>query len=633
MSVSIPEFIPSIVDAGFIPEEKSTKELYREVAAFASQGQPIVIFGPTGAGKEFLARHYYNTLISTEFYQQNREKWPERYREIKTQYSGFYSGKNLDVFLKSIRAGVFQAVNSTTIYPSLAESILFGHEEGSFTGATKAHPGLLESIKYGVLFLDEIGDFPRELQVKLLRAVDSEINQGRRIEGEMEYSLKDLIIICATNQPRNRIREDFYYRLGMEVNLKGIDERPKDVLKSIPHFICNAIGKRKDYAAIINTFGIRRLSDVKKISETEEIKSFAREMTGIIADEILARSWPGNFRALRNTLEASIFRIEKPVNPDSFTLEFRNYLHYYISQYSNPLASASQVKVQNTRGLVFPSAFPEMDRNILEEFERRNILNDLKDNEKIVLAVFLSTIHAKGFRRKDLEDYYKKNDSIKFFSEAHIRNRINILLSEKILVRTGSGKSTRYEISGSFRAQVSKKRKSTFSIPCAKNYWTWRNDEINIFEKVLNTTERVYIQAPQGYGKTSFIAMFCEAKKQKYNFYYYALGQSGITELIDEIVKNLQSDDPSLDLGKSMAEHIKNITPFLDMLFKSKGGFKPVLIIDQAHFVSDIDKTGTIVEIARRWKNIIMVLAGDTMDNALEADFFEFTLSPWGKEA
>ncbi len=328
MNVKVPEFTTTIVDTGFTPEDEDTKKLYNEVGAFAKQGQPIVIFGPTGAGKEFLARHYYNTLIKAEFYQQYKDKWPSKFDEICRQYSAVYSKDSLEVFLNSIRAGVFQSINSANIYPNLAESLLFGHEANSFTDA-RTSPGLLESIKYGLLFMDEIGELPKYIQAKLLRAVDTEISEGCRISGKMTYSLKDVIIISATNQPREKIRKDFYYKMGLEVNIKGIDERPKDVRKSIPYFISKAIGKRKDYAAVNNMFGIRGLRDVSGLSETEEVKNFALEQGSLVAGEILMRKWPGNFRAMRTALEASILRIESPDNLTSFSEKFRKNLHHY----------------------------------------------------------------------------------------------------------------------------------------------------------------------------------------------------------------------------------------------------------------------------------------------------------------
>ncbi|OFY67534.1 MAG: hypothetical protein A2V46_02800 [Bacteroidetes bacterium RBG_19FT_COMBO_42_7] len=632
MNVKVPEFTTTIVDTGFTPEDEDTKKLYNEVGAFAKQGQPIVIFGPTGAGKEFLARHYYNTLIKAEFYQQYNDKWPSKFEEFYKQYSSVYSEKELDVFLNLLRAGIFHSVNSANIYPNLAESLLFGHEANSFTDA-RTSPGLLESIKYGVLFMDEIGELPKYIQAKLLRAVDTEISEGCRISGKMIYSLKNIIIISATNQPRDKIRKDFYYKMGLEVNIKGIDERPKDVRKSIPYFICKAIGKRKDYAAVNNMFGIKGLRDVSKLSETEEVKNFGQEQGGLVAGEILMRKWPGNFRALRTALEASILRIESPDNLTSFSEKFRKNLHHYAIKYSDDIVKSSVLVERSFTETIYPTFNPEMDRRILEELNRKKDFQDISDFEKKLLAVFLSSSYETGFMRRDLEEYYKKHESIKHTSEAHIRSKINKLVILKILDKTGNGKSTRYHLTKSFLHKVSLKNANIFALPKINNSWTSRVDEIDELSKVLLTSERIYIQAPAMYGKSTFIALFCNSVQKQYNFYYYTLGEAGINKMFGDIIALLLSKKIRLNTKKSQENAVSNLQPFLGHIFKTREGTRPVLILDNAHYISDPDAIRTIADLARKWKEIILILIGDKMDNALLEDFHEFPLGPWGKQA
>jgi hypothetical protein len=631
MSYFIPEFTASIVDSGFSPEDDNTRELYNEVAAFAKQGQPIVIFGPSGAGKEFLARHYYNTFINAEFYQQYMENWPSKFNEIKKQYSACYSGQSLDIFLNSIKAGIFQSINSATIYPNLAESILFGHEANSFTGAL-TKPGLLESVKFGVLFLDEIGELPKNIQAKLLRAVDSEIAEGCRISGKMNYPLKDIIIISATNQPRDMIRDDFYYKMGIEVNINELDERPKDVRKAIPYFIIKAIGKRKDYAAIINMFGIKGIKKVNKLQETAEVRNFAQYQSNLITSEILKRKWPGNFRALRIALEASILRVELTDDPESFSEEFRNYLQYYIAKYSVAAEKTSVSVEKPSPASVYPSLYPDLDRRIQNKIENEDTFRDINDQEKNVLAVFLSSTHKKGFRRRDLEDYYKKHNTIKYTSEAHIRNRINKLLALNILNKTGSSKSTRYQLTKHFLDSLNLKNAGIFSLPVTRETWIGRYNEIDALSRVLHNTGRVYIQAPPRFGKSAFITMFCKARENEYNFYYYSLGEAGIKKLFD-ILLRLQTDNAFLVETGLRDNPIHRIHPFLSKLFRNNKKNKPVLILDNAHYVSDPDGLKTIADLAKKWQEVLMILIGDTMDNALLDDFHEFPLGPWGQEA
>jgi hypothetical protein len=630
MSFIIPEFTTSIIDYGFTPEDEDTKKLYREVEVFAKQGQPVVIFGPAGSGKEFLARHYYSAFVKSEIYRQYKTVWKSKYNEIRNHYSDFYSGKSLEVFLSSIKPGVFQSIDSTTIYPNLAESILLGHEENSIAGAS-IRPGLLELIKCGVLFIEEIGELSKDLQAKLIRVFNSEISVGCRISGKINYSLKDVIIIPATNQPQDEIRKTFFYKMGIQVNLKGIDERPKDVRKSIPHFIRKAIDKRKDSSVISSLFGINYSGKITTLSETKEIKKFAEDQGDLVADEILIRKWPGNFRALRTALEASIFRIEKPKDATSFSEEFRKNLQHYITLYSDYSGKTSVSNVKSFPDTIYPSKYPDLDRRILEELNCRKKLNDIGGFEKKILANFLSSNHKTGFMRRDLEEYYKEHSSIRHTSEAHIRGKINKLVYLKILNKTGEGKSTRYNLANSFLKQV--KNDDLFSLPDITSDWTDRRNEIDDLGRTLLSIQRVYIQAPAGFGKTAFITMFCSSMHERYNFYYYSLGEDGINKLFEDIIKLLKSKKINLDSDKLLKDAVNNVQPYLKEIFNTKEGDKPVLILDNAHFVSDPDGIAIITDLAKRWQEVILILSGNTMDNALLDCFHEFRLSPWGKQA
>jgi|GEM_PF-3044084 DNA-binding NtrC family response regulator len=627
MNLKIPEFTRTNIDAGFAPEDEDTRKLYREVAAFARQGQPIVIFGPTGSGKEFLARHYYNALAGTEFFEQTREQWPARFEELYKLYSAVYQDESLKAFVNSIRAGVFQTINSANIYPNLAESILFGHESGSFTDAV-TRPGLLESIKYGVLFLDEIGELPRHIQAKLLRAVDSEISEGCRISGRMNYSLRDVIIISATNQPRDKIRNDFYYKLGIEVNIKGIDERPKDTLKSLPWFIGRAIGKRKDYATIINVFGISGLRDIGKIADTDQVKEFAQDLSIRIADRITARRWPGNFRALRTAIEASVFRIESPSDLKEFSARLLKNIDHYIERYSENISKSAVPARGAGSSPVFPTSDPDLDRRILEKLNSAGDLEDLSILEKKILNQFLSLTHEGGFIRKDLEEFYRKNEAIRHTSEAHIRNRINMLLCNGLLDKSGTGKNTRYSLCRSFTGSSAGSGES-FSLPSVNPSWVSRQEEIDEMKKILNVSERIFIQAPAQSGKSDFIAMFCGQNQAGYSFYYYPLGEGGIEKLFSEIIRLLKQNNTYPQLPDNPEDPASDLKPYLDKVFKGRNGSKPVLIIDNAHLVSKPDSIQTMVDLTVKWKELILILVGDKMDNAFQDMFFEFSLRPW----
>jgi len=633
MDFPIPKFTTSVVDTGFYPDDGDTKKLYKEVGAFAKQGQPVVIFGPSGAGKEFLARHYYNTLVEAEFYTQWKEKWKENFSVIHKTYSEVYSTDELKDFRDSIKAGVFSSINCATIYPHLAESILFGHEKGSFTDAHKTQPGLLESIKCGVLFMDEIGEIPKHIQAKLLRAVDTEISEGKRILGKLTYSLKDLIIISATNQPRERLRDDYYYRMGIEVNIKGIDERPKDVRKSLPYFIGRAIGKRKDYAAIISMFRVSGVRNISQLLETQKFKNFTREQSNLISENILNRNWPGNFRALRIAIESSVFRIESANNLYSFSKKFRENLQHYIKQYSVEPFSTSILTGKPHPDTLFPSRYPDQDRRIFEKILEVRKLTGLSEYEKQALSIFLSSIHKTGFMRRDLQNYFEKYTNVSHTSEARIRGIINVLAESGVLTQPQRSKNARYTLTDKFLEIVNPESRDVFKVPEIHSDWSGRDTEIQNLCKDLKNIERIYINAPPRYGKSAFIVMFCRAMKKKNNFYYYPLGAEGIKKLFGDMISLLKSKKINPDMEKISKDAVAGLKKYLGEIFKPKQGAKPVLVIDNAHLLSESDDMATISELADKWSGVIIILVGDKMDNTFQKSFYEIRLDPWGKQA
>jgi len=146
--------------------------------------------------------------------------------------------------------GPFVPVNVGALPESLLESELFGYEKGAFTGASGTKRGLFEEAQGGVIFLDEIGEMPLPLQVKLLRVL-----QERRIRrlGANDERAVDVRVIGATNQnlrqraERNQFRQDLYYRLNiLHIELPPLRERPEDLPVLVEHFLarfCRKLGK------------------------------------------------------------------------------------------------------------------------------------------------------------------------------------------------------------------------------------------------------------------------------------------------------------------------------------------------------------------------------------------------------
>jgi len=188
------------------------------------------------------------------------------------------------------RAAPFVAINCGAIPAELLESELFGHRKGAFTGATRDHTGLFQSADGGTVFLDEIGDMPMPLQVKLLRVLQE--RQIRQV-GDTRPIPVNVRVLSATHQDLvramadGRFREDLYYRLNVvNLHLPPLAERRDDIPPLVVHALeqlaARAPGQRKVYAP-----------------EAMEL--------------LVAADWPGNIRQLFNVVEQNVALSASPV--------------------------------------------------------------------------------------------------------------------------------------------------------------------------------------------------------------------------------------------------------------------------------------------------------------------------------
>lgn len=237
---------------------KATFETIRKVAEFKTT---VLIQGESGTGKELIARAIH------------------------------YNGPRAK--------GPFIAINCGAIPQELLESELFGHAKGAFTHAVRSKKGLFEEADGGSLFLDEIGELPHHLQVKLLRALQDE--EIRRI-GEARPIPVDVRIIAATvhnlseEVARGRFREDLFYRLNVLcINVPPLRERKEDIPYLVDHFI-----KKNNKKLGLNVEGIT-----------------ARAM-----ERLLLHPWPGNVRELENAIERGMVLCEgKRIDLEDLSLE------------------------------------------------------------------------------------------------------------------------------------------------------------------------------------------------------------------------------------------------------------------------------------------------------------------------
>ncbi len=210
------------------------------------------------------------------------------------------SGTGKDMLARTLhqmsprKDGPFVDVNCAALSESLLEAELFGHEKGSFTGATAARPGLAEAADGGTLFLDEVAEMPPALQAKLLRMTEDRTLY--RVGGRQRIRV-DIRIVAATNRQLSneiaagRLREDLYYRLaGVEIVVPPLRERPEDVEPLALHYLRQAV------------------------------RQSGRGPSSIAPEALAAMCgyrWPGNVRELRNLME----RLALLVPDDAIRLE------------------------------------------------------------------------------------------------------------------------------------------------------------------------------------------------------------------------------------------------------------------------------------------------------------------------
>ena len=226
-------------------EDPSSVALLERIRMVAPSDASVLIIGETGTGKELIARHVHE--------------------------------------LSQRRNGPFVAVNCGAFSETLVESELFGHEKGAFTGAFSAKPGWFEAANGGTIFLDEIGDLPLSIQVKLLRVLQE--REVVRLGARKSIPI-DVRVLAATNVrlqaavAAGHFREDLFYRLNVvHLALPTLRDRPGDILPLARHFV-------EEYR---HRLGYSPLS----ISPEAERK-------------LRQHAWPGNIRELENVIHHAL---------------------------------------------------------------------------------------------------------------------------------------------------------------------------------------------------------------------------------------------------------------------------------------------------------------------------------------
>ena len=235
------------------------KEVYDHISRVAPTSATVLIVGESGTGKELVAQALHE-----------------------------FSGR---------RQGPYVALNCSAMSPMLIESELFGHERGSFTGADRQHHGVFERAKRGTLFLDEVTEMPMELQVKLLRVLET--GTFTRTGGEVQLSVNVRFLAATNRRPeeaikQGKLREDLYYRLKVfQLSLRGLRDRIEDVPMLAEHFL----------------------------TQTAALEGRPKRFTSEALAVLTAYSWPGNVRELKNAVYSAYILAGSEITVDCLPSE------------------------------------------------------------------------------------------------------------------------------------------------------------------------------------------------------------------------------------------------------------------------------------------------------------------------
>jgi len=329
-----PVFSPDEIDRqGIVGNSEAMQKIYDTIKKVAPTVTTVLVTGETGTGKELIANAIHRN-----------------------------SSRKNNPLIK---------INCAAISENLVESELFGYEKGAFTGAVSSKPGRFELADKGTLFLDEVGDLPRDMQVKLLMMIQD--NEFVRVGGLRTIKV-DVRLIAATNRnllqdvKEGRFREDLYYRLKVfHAHIPPLRERKEDILTLADYFV--------------QKFNRKLDRQIKRI-DTD------------VQEMFLQYDWPGNIRELENLTE----RIVLMSGGDTITLDD-------IPTELKMAAAALQIPQTD----VLEKPFKDMMKSHMEEVEKQAIIQCLEDcSGNVTKAAQRLGLSRKGLQLKMIKYNLRK---------------------------------------------------------------------------------------------------------------------------------------------------------------------------------------------------------------------------------
>jgi hypothetical protein len=569
---------------GFEIRSPAMKGVYGEVANLAYHGRHCIFFGPSGAGKEYLARHYHREFSNA---------------------------------LGMSAEAPFRSLNCAGLSRELTHSELFGHVKGAFTGAYRNKEGVFRQAEGGVLFLDEVGDLALDVQPMLHRALDPEHGEACPLGGSTSYKTTRVTVIAATEQPKEIIRAALLARFGAQVLVPGLEQRPEDLEPAISYFAIRSLSKRRDVGLLYQSF----FSDAPAVYPAQLIKDpqlcgFANDVAGRLTPVAGSRIWLGNFRSLRVAVDTAIIR---PRPTKDRTLFIEQVLAFFVQHLTNYSAPAGHVNARPPKAErdspTGPKAVEGASPFLLEAM--RQAMPHCKEAERSQIAAFLSQTKGGTFTRRDLEDV------LPGMTARTLQSRLQKLVACGAIFRTG-GRGDLYRLAEPFyigHPRSVPKRSFFAPPPASQQSYPARHEALQAVHDLVDRSRGVFVGGENGAEKTALALTLASELSKTRDVFYYAFDTNGFFAFLELLDRELKArhitDGPLLhpENDETLAFQTALLSGYMTPLFGPAG--RAVLILDNLDALNQQATKEAIRVMITYWRNLTFILLGKKMGNEL----------------
>ena len=591
------------IPKALVSRSKDVQDAYAIVKKLAIQRQRVLFHGPSGAGKEYLARHY-----AAEF------------------------GLSLD-----LPSTPFRSVNCGC-FGKLASSELFGTVKGAFTDALDK-PGLFQECENGVLFLDEVGDLNEVAQGMLLTALSP--GTGRRVGATKTFSTKDVTVISATEQPLENLRDSLVERLGHKIRVPSLADRQEDIGPAVEQFVVDAILSRRD----LHTTKWFLSEDVGRAKQFAAF--LARKAMPFLQPPAESYRWPGNFRELRRAVDFSVcvadFTSEteflqemarlfaakcggdsaaelsakvgfdeelltrqveveadtEPATSETETGPDAELLAREATAVPEPTAPAAEVK---------PELDEKLHAKVVELFEHME--KELDETQK--LAHFIA---SRGNRRFFLRDVEAVMPNTK---KRTVGTRLNALKSAKIITMITSKQGYKVREQGMHSGAEKKPFLYLHAVDAGVALSELEQTKVEFLENLLQTGKGLYLSGDRGGQRAAISRALAERLQERHSGFYWSFGAGTLAELLRAIDRRLLEahliDEVTVAARRNepIETQIALLAGYVGTLL-GNGRQRPALVFDDLDVVELPSERDAINSIARYWANCVPILVGEKM--------------------